>query len=142
MLTIDHIQAQLTPFLEKHTQIACCYIFGSDNNNRLHHNSDIDIAVAGALPLSAYEKKQLREELEQIFQRDVDLVDLQQATGSILRQALHGTCILCRNKLVRYQLQRQLIYDQEDMQPLRNRMMKTRRMRFAYGNEYHQKQAR
>ena len=96
-------------------------------------DSDVDIAVAGAAPLSAEQKQRLREELEQSLQRDVDLIDLQSATGNILRQALHGTCILCRNKTIRYHLQKRLIYDQEDMQPYRNRIMETRRKRFAYG---------
>ncbi len=120
--------------MQNHTELQCCHLFGSAASDRMHTDSDIDIAVAGMAPLSANEKQLLREELEQTLQRDVDLVDLHSATGNILRKALHGYCILCRNKKVRYQLQRRLIYDQEDMQRLRHRIMEARRMRFAYGH--------
>ena len=134
MISSEIIKAQLETFLKKHPELLCCYLFGSVIKDRMHAGSDIDLAVAGTAPLSAGQKQHLREELEQIFQRDVDLIDLHSATGNILRQALHGNCILCRNKSIRYQLQRRLIYDQEDMQPLRKRIMDTRRMRFAYGH--------
>ena len=134
MTSSEIIKAQLEVFFENHPELLCSYLFGSAIHNRMHADSDIDIAVAGTAPLSAGHKQRLREELEQIFRRDVDLIDLHSATGNILRQALHGNCILCRNKSIRYQLQRRLIYDQEDMQPLRKRIMDTRRMRFAYGH--------
>ncbi len=134
MISIETINEKLYDFLQRHPELHCCYLFGSAINDRMHADSDIDIAVATDAPLSPDQKQILREELEQVLQRDVDLIDLQSATGNILRQALHGKCILCRNNNARYQLQRRLIYDQEDMQPLRNRIMETRRMRFAYGH--------
>ena len=134
MIHIETITETLDNFLQKHPELQCCYLFGSAINNRMHADSDIDIAIAGTAQLSAEQKRLLREELENIFERDIDLIDLHAATGSILRRALHGNCILCRNKNIRYQLQKRLIYDQEDMQPIRNRIMETRRLRFAYGH--------
>lgn len=134
MNSIDQIRQQLGRFTAAHPEIACAYLFGSATGDRFTATSDIDLGLAASQPLSPDEKMRLRMELEDTFQRDIDLIDLQQATGSILRMALHGICILCRNTTVRYQLMRRLIYDQEDMQPLRNRMMQQRRLRFAYGH--------
>lgn len=134
MNDIHQIRQQLDRFTAAHPDIACAYLFGSATGSRFSATSDIDLGLAASQPLSADEKARLRSELEDALHRDIDLVDLQQATGSILRQAMHGVCILCRNTTVRYQIMRRLIYDQEDMQPVRNRIMQQRRMRFAYGH--------
>lgn len=134
MSDILQIRHQLDRFTAAHPEIACAYLFGSATGSRFSDTSDIDLGLAASHPLSASEKASLRAELEDTLHRDIDIVDLQQATGSILRQALHGICILCRNTAVRYQIMRRLIYDQEDMQPLRNRIMQQRRLRFAYGH--------
>lgn len=134
MNDILQIQQHLDRFTAAHPEIACAYLFGSATGSRFSAASDIDLGLAASHSLSAGEKARLRSELEEIFGREVDLVDLQQATGSILRQAMHGICILCRNTTVRYQIMRRLIYDQEDMQPIRNRIMQERRLRFAYGH--------
>lgn len=134
MSDILQIRRQLDGFTAVHPEIACAYLFGSATGSRFSDTSDIDLGVAASRPLSGDEKARLREELEDSLHRDIDLVDLQRATGNILRQAMHGICILCRNTTVRYQLMRRLIYDQEDMQPVRNRIMQQRRLRFAYGH--------
>jgi predicted nucleotidyltransferase len=134
MSDIFQIRQQLDRFTAAHPEIACAYLFGSAAGGRFTKTSDIDLGLAASHPLSADAKAHLRAELEDTIHRDIDLVDLQQATGSILRQALHGICILCRNTTVRYQVMRRLIYDQEDMQPLRNQIMQQRRLRFAYGH--------
>lgn len=134
MSDIHQIRKQLEAFTASHPEIVCAYLFGSATENRFSKSSDIDLAIATNQPLHPEEKMRLRTELEETLERDVDLIDLQQASGTILRQALHGICILCRDTTVRYQIMRRLIYDQEDMQRLRNRMMQQRRMRFAYGH--------
>ena len=134
MKSADEMQSRLTDFLDKHPEIQCCYLFGSAVTSKFHSGSDLDIAIATDTPLPAQQKQLLRDELEQHLDRDVDLVDLQRATGNILRHALHGNCILCRNGEIRYLLMKRLIYDQEDMQPIRNRIMEQRRKRFAYGH--------
>jgi uncharacterized protein len=134
MKDIFQIRQQLDTFNAAHPEIACAYLFGSATGRRFSDTSDIDLGLAADHPLSGDEKTRLRAELEDALHRDIDLIDLQQATGTILKKALHGVCILCRDTTVRYHLLRRLIYDQEDMQPLRNRIMQQRRLRFAYGH--------
>lgn len=133
IMDTSQITSTLQHFLDSHPEIQCAYLFGSATGERFSNHSDIDLGIAANDCLTAEEKAHLCTELESLFQRDIDLVDLHQATGGILRQALHGVCVLCRDSWVRYRLLRRLIYDQEDMQPIRRLTMQLRRQRFAYG---------
>lgn len=134
IMNITEVRHLLDQFASRHPEILCAYLFGSVIGNRFHAASDIDIAIALDHPLSGTEKARLQSELESLLARDVDLVDLQRSSGNILREALHGICIICRNTTIRYQLYRQLIYDREDLQPLRNLTMQLRRQGLVYGH--------
>lgn len=120
--------------LINHPEVQCCYLYGSAATGAMATGSDVDIAVAGERELSPEEQIRLRDELEVATRRDIDLIDLRRASGTLLRNALRGQSLLCRNPGVRYELARRLVYDQEDMQPLRRGMMDRRRQAFAYGH--------
>lgn len=130
----EAIRNQLKLFLESHPDIECAYVFGSVLDDRFSSTSDIDLGVAANAPLTGEQRQALKTTLEAALNRDVDLIDLTTATGTILKQALRGACLICRKPAVKAQLITRLIYDQEDMQPLRDRMMRLRRERFAYGH--------
>lgn len=119
--------------LQAHPEIQCAYIYGSALGGKLQPDSDVDVAVAGERPLTVRAKASLREKMEMAVRRDVDLVDLHRAAGTILREAMRGECIMCRDTRVKYQLMRRLVYDQEDLQPLRRQMMDRRREAFVHG---------
>lgn len=120
--------------LNAHPEILCCYVFGSAASGKFDLGSDVDVAVACQNPLTSHQKAQLRNELEAALVRDVDLVDLAVATGTILRNALRGYLVLCRSSLLKSRLMRKMIYDQEDLQPLRRMMMDLRRKEFVHGH--------
>ncbi len=134
MNSLTEIRRALDEILNTHPEIGCCYLFGSATGSRFSAESDVDLGVAIHRPMTAHEQHKLKEGLEQAMQRDVDLIDLQQATGSILRRALQGTCVRCSSPQLRYQLMRRLVYDNEDFQPARDLIMRHRRERFAYGH--------
>lgn len=134
MNSLTEIRRALDEILNAHPEIDCCYLFGSATGSRFSAESDVDLGVATRRPITVQEKHRLKEELEQAMQRDVDLIDLKQATGSILRRALRGTCVKCTSPQLRYQLMRRLVYDSEDSQPARDLLMRQRRERFAYGH--------
>jgi predicted nucleotidyltransferase len=115
-------------------EIQCCYVYGSAARGQRKRGSDVDLAVAAHHVLSVSEKSTLKDELERALLCDVDLIDLLSATGTILRQAMRGVCLLCRSTDVKYRLMRKLIYDQEDLQPARRSMMDTRRKAFVHGH--------
>ncbi len=123
----------LGPVLASHQEVECCYVYGSAASGRLRPDSDVDLAVACSRPLEGAELCALQEECALVLHRDVDLVDLLRVTGLILRNALRGTCVFSRSARSKYRVVRELIYDQEDMQPLRRRLMERRRRIFAYG---------
>lgn len=124
----------LSSVLEDHPEIQCCYLYGSAAQGRMAPSSDVDVAVAGFRPLTGDERAELQGDLEVALGRDVDLVDLLCVTGTILRNAVRGVCVLCRDTGVKYRVMRRLVYDQEDLQPLRQRMMDRRREVFAHGH--------
>ncbi len=134
MCQTDSISTRLQTFLEADTDIRCAYLFGSALSDRFSASSDIDLAVTTGQPLTAEHRQALKSAIETELNRDVDLIDLATATGTILKQAMRGECLICRTPAVKAQLIKRLIYDQEDMQPLRDRMMRLRRERFAYGH--------
>lgn len=124
----------LAPVLVSHQEVQCCYVYGSAASGRLKPDSDVDLAVACSRPMAGAELRALQEECVLVLHRDVDLVDLLRVTGLILRNALRGTCVFCRSAQSKYRVVRELIYDQEDMQPLRCALMERRRRIFAYGH--------
>lgn len=132
--SVAEIETTLGPILAAHPELQCCYVYGSAAEGRLNAASDVDLAVAGASPLSAAQKVALRDECATVLRRDVDVIDLLQATGTLLRNALRGVCICSRAGKARYQVLRRLVYDQEDLQPLRRRLMEQRKRRFIHGS--------
>lgn len=130
----DAIGSTLASLWPAYPDVQCCYVYGSAATGRLTVASDVDLAMAGHGPLSAETVHSLREDCAELLRRDVDLIDLHQATGVLLRNALRGVCIHAREGNTRYQLMRRLIYDQEDFHPLRRRIMEGRRRRFVYGH--------
>ena len=77
----QQIEIQIIEFLKrKIPEIQGIYVFGSfaDNTNTLE--SDIDIAFLTFQKISPVEKWEAQEELASILNRDIDLVDLKNAT--------------------------------------------------------------
>jgi predicted nucleotidyltransferase len=106
-------------------------IFGSYANETERIDSDIDIAVAGKKVLSAKQFLDLKTHLTSTLHRDVDLIDLNKVSGLILKEALHsGEVILKRDVQIYARLIKKMIYNQEDMMPYFNRILKQRREQF------------
>ena len=130
----ERIRERIATVLQDHDEVRCCYLYGSAARGRMGALSDIDLGVAGDRAFSAEQKLALQEEFEQALQRDVDLVDLSSVSGTILRNVMRGECVCCRDVGVKYRLIRKLVYDQEDFEPLRRRMMDMRREAFIHGH--------
>ncbi|WP_235715706.1 type VII toxin-antitoxin system MntA family adenylyltransferase antitoxin [Alkalihalobacillus hemicellulosilyticus] len=75
--------------VDKHAIIACLVervspifivLFGSATNGFFRNDSDIDIAYLSETSLTSYERFMLAQELASQLNRDVDLIDLKEAS--------------------------------------------------------------
>ena len=109
-------------------------IYGSAATGTMRKGSDIDIAVLFDHALDAVEKIELKGVLEQALLRDVDLVDLFELSGTILKQVLcKGQVVIKRDSQQLAQLYKRMIYNQTDMMPYVIRTLEERQQRFLNG---------
>ncbi|KEK24930.1 type VII toxin-antitoxin system MntA family adenylyltransferase antitoxin [Bacillus gaemokensis] len=74
-------------------------VFGSTAENREREDSDIDIAYASDIMLGNYERFLLAQELANIVHKEVDLVDLSEASTIFQAQIIHkGKTIYCSDE--------------------------------------------
>lgn len=74
-------------------------MFGSTAENRERKDSDIDIAYLSDTTLGNYERFLLAQDLANIVHRDVDLVDLSEASTIFQAQIIHkGKTIFCSDE--------------------------------------------
>ena len=107
------IVQQIANTLAQHEDIQLAFVFGSAARGTLRPDSDVDVAVLAGGQLSTEARLTLMAELSLALKREVDLVDLHNAWGLILRQVLTtGTLALKR-----------MLFDQADMEPLRQRII-------------------
>lgn len=63
-------------FLKEEVNPACIYLLGSASREELRDDSDIDIAFIANESIDKYKVFLIAQELYDIFNRDVDLIDL------------------------------------------------------------------
>jgi predicted nucleotidyltransferase len=111
------IQA-LSQVLEGMPDIGLAIVYGSAVKERMTEKSDIDLAVAGDVPISFERRTEMANTLSKRAGREVDLVDLRQVTGPILREILeNGRVILKRSVSLYAEILRKLWYYEADMKP-------------------------
>ncbi|MEG6616144.1 nucleotidyltransferase domain-containing protein [Peptococcaceae bacterium 1198_IL3148] len=94
----EHLIEKIAPYL--------IVLFGSAASGRMHSGSDIDIAFLSDKDLSAYEVFMIAQELADILDRDVDLVNLQQASTVFQAQVVgSGKIIYCSDDNRRMQFE-------------------------------------
>lgn len=79
--------------------VVAIYRFGSWHTPRARGDSDIDLAILPAQPLCNLDCWELSQKLARVASRDVDLVDLSQASTVMRLQVIgHGERIYCVDK--------------------------------------------
>lgn len=115
---------QVARTLVPHPEIQLAFVFGSAARDTLRPDSDVDVAVLAASQLSPEARLELMAELSLAVKREVDLVDLSTAWGLILRQVLTtGTLALKHSDTAHAMLLKRMLFDQADMEPLRQRII-------------------
>lgn len=74
------------------------YVFGSAANDRMHPESDIDIAILTGQPQDPATLWEIAQALAQLAGREVDLVDLRRASTVLRMQVIgSGRRLLCND---------------------------------------------
>ncbi|WKN40634.1 type VII toxin-antitoxin system MntA family adenylyltransferase antitoxin [Tunicatimonas pelagia] len=124
----QQITSYLLPLLPNTWAI---YLFGSYAQQQVTAESDIDIAVLGSQQLKPVHRREIIQQLAKLLGREVDLVDLQQASTVVQFQVVStGERIYCHNenemawwKLKVYQLYLTL---NDDRKPILEEIKRTR----------------
>jgi predicted nucleotidyltransferase len=94
--TEERIREVLAPF-----DPAAVYVFGSAASGRMRSDSDLDLAILPAAPISALKLFETRTELAEIIHRDVDLIDLSSSSTVLCKEVLAGGRLLYENDAFR-----------------------------------------
>jgi len=130
----EDISDRIANVLEREPGLKLAIMYGSAAAERMRPDSDVDVAVLFENPLNLEQKMDLIYRLEREPKRDVDLVDLFNLSGTILKQ------ILCKGRLVinndtgaLTRLYQRMVYNQADMMPYVTRTLMERQQRVLNG---------
>ena len=125
--TSQPIDALLKDVLAHFPQIVLAVLFGSVALGRQRPDSDLDIAVAAAQPLTPDEKIAIIGALAERTGRPIDLIDLKGVSEPLLGQVVrHGRRILGSDTYYGALINRHLL-EQADFMPYRSRVLAERR---------------
>ena len=128
----------LQKVFERYPTILIVTVFGSASRGMLKENSDIDIGVAADRQLSFDLKMDICLALSSAFGREIDLIDLNQVNGVILKSALcSGEIVIKRSVPLLARLLKKLWYNQVDMMPNTIMVMEHQIQRFIDGQTDH-----
>ena len=122
---------QLTTLLSRYPVIKLAILFGSqaDPARTKHFDSDIDLAIMTAEPVSSHFKMELIQAISTELDRPVDIVVINDAPEPILGEVLKGQRLLGDHNTYAQLLTRHLL-NVADFLPLRQRILKERRDRW------------
>ncbi|MFY9825971.1 MAG: nucleotidyltransferase domain-containing protein [Thermoanaerobaculia bacterium] len=102
MVTSDDLQKTVS-FLDRRFGLETLWLFGSEARGTARPDSDLDFAAFFRRRPSALEILDAREDLKGALHREVDLVDLDQASPILGMQVLrHGRLLVDRDARRRY----------------------------------------
>ena len=121
-------------FKQKNPDTLVALLFGSVAKGKARPESDVDIAISKGRPLDMEERKATIIALADITGRPVDLIDLEDARGLILKKSLtEGIPLIPSDPATLERLLKRMVYDEEDFTPLINRLKKERITAFIDG---------
>lgn len=96
-------------------------LFGSAAAGTMTFESDVDLAVSAAVPLTSAQTQQLIEQVSAIALRPVDILDLRTGRGVVFDEALSGTELFCDNEEAKADAQyRRVTVIQDDIEYARS----------------------
>jgi uncharacterized protein len=133
MITDDDLQ-RAVDLLEERFGLNTLWLFGSEAQGRTRPDSDVDLAVLFQRRPTALEILEARTDLEELLHREVDLVDLDQASPILGMQVLrHGRLLIDRNPERRHAFFSRTISMYEDVKIVRRDAERRLFERFTIG---------
>lgn len=118
-------------FLADEPDLLLAMVFGSMAVGNPRPDSDIDVAVYPKRKLSSHQRQKLADQIACATGRTVDLVDLTDAEGALLRQILRkGKIVFSKQPGILGRLSERLLAWQEDFEPQLNALLESRLQRF------------
>jgi len=119
---------------EKFPEVEIVILFGSAVKDRLIRQSDIDIAFAQKTITSHEKKIDIYISLEKSLGRDIDLIDLHQVNGHILKNILcKGDIVIKKSIPLLAFFLKKMWYNQADMMPKTRMILETQVNGFING---------
>ena len=113
------MKEKIIEYFSKQNSITAVYLFGSNLEDRFQQQSDIDIALIFGENIEKYKKFKFRlkfiNDLESVLQREVDIIDFEEANLKMQHQILSGKLISCANNLRRVKLEKRSMLNYIDM---------------------------
>ena len=133
-IATEGILKKLEDFLLDENKIQLALVFGSFAKGTQTPTSDVDLACQFIHPLSIDEKLYWTDTLSQITGREVDLIDLAVATGTVLREAVTtGITLKISEPLVLAKVLKRMWLEHEDFEKQRQRVLADRRKKVFNG---------
>ncbi|MGE7217438.1 type VII toxin-antitoxin system MntA family adenylyltransferase antitoxin [Priestia koreensis] len=89
----------IVDFLIRELSPSIVYLFGSQATGHVHKESDYDIAYVSEKTLSHYERFMIAQQLASILNKDVDLINLDQASTVFQVQIIsNGEVLYCTDE--------------------------------------------
>lgn len=124
--------AQSLDFLADDPNLELAMVFGSVAAGDPRPDSDIDVAVYPKRKLSGHQRQKLADQIACAIGRTVDLVDLTDTDGALLRLILRkGKIVFSKQPGIHGLLSERLLGWQEDFEPQLNALLATRLQRFT-----------
>ena len=120
--------SNLESILQSIPEIQLAIVYGSFAAGTQRPDSDLDLAIAGARPFTDDFKVDLVNRLSGALKREIDLIDLNVASGTVLKEALtNGKVIKKVDSDLLGRVLKKMLFDEADFQIVRRKYLAQRR---------------
>lgn len=116
------LTSRLTRALRAHPEVRLAFLFGSSVSRGVDAARDVDVAVAFTHSLTLLEQGTIATELEEITEREVDLIDLDEASTLLRWEVVRGGIpLLAKDETDLVELRARVPLEYFDLEPFLER---------------------
>ena len=132
--SIAVLEKHIKTVLAQHPEVELAILYGSFAQGKETAQSDIDLAIASKRIILTEERVEIAIQISKKLKREVDIVDLNQSNGVLLKEILTKGKVLLgdQDSALYFQLLKKHLYFQADFMPTLNMILKRRRENFIH----------